>query len=208
MDIHHNTSFRSSILEDDSISSTSKAHICICSGKRSALWLIIKPSIYSFCITHFIFTSMLHFRFNLTQLLASSLFTCKCGHRLDTFGMHLVHCLFGGQQTITHDAIWDVMCALAWRSGHVVWKSGGTPLHQEFHYNPISTWPKRTRSSLPMWWLLTQHKIQWLRVSLVNQHVQLRNLAPLLRFTNIKGFMRGTTLFRWPWRCTTHLGVT
>jgi len=151
---------------------------------------------------------MLHFHFNSIQPLASSLFTCECGHGLDAFGMHLVHCLFGGQQIITYDAIWDVMCALAWKSGHVVWKSSGTPLHHEFHYNLIFTWPKRTRSSLSMWWwLLTQHKIQWLRVSLVNQHVQLRNLAPLLIFTNIKGFMRGTTLFRWPWRCTTHLGV-
>ncbi len=32
MDFHHNTSFRS-ILEDDSISLASKAHICSCLGK-------------------------------------------------------------------------------------------------------------------------------------------------------------------------------
>jgi hypothetical protein len=24
---------------------------------------------------------------------------------------------------------------------------------------------------------------------------------------SIEGFMRGTTLFRWPWRCTSHLGM-
>ncbi len=34
MDIHHNTSFRS-ILEDDSIPSTSRADICSCSSKAS-----------------------------------------------------------------------------------------------------------------------------------------------------------------------------
>ncbi len=43
MDVHHNTSFRS-ILEDDSISSTSRARICFCLGKKARLWLIVKHS--------------------------------------------------------------------------------------------------------------------------------------------------------------------
>jgi hypothetical protein len=60
MDIHHDTSFKF-ILEDDSISSTSKAHICSCSGKGVWLWLIAKPFIRLFHITHFTFTSTLHF---------------------------------------------------------------------------------------------------------------------------------------------------
>ncbi len=40
-------------------------------------------------------------------------------------------------------------------------------------------------------------------MSLFNQQVQLQNLMPLLRSSSIKGFMRGTILFPWPWRCTT-----
>ncbi len=44
-------------------------------------------------------------------------------------------------------------------------------------------------------------------MSLVNQQVQLWNLAPLLRSASIEGFMKGTILFQWPWRCTAHLGV-
>lgn len=64
MDIHHNTSFES-ILEDYSISSISSAHIRFCSNEGAGLWLIAKPSIYSFHIAHFIFTSMLHFNINL-----------------------------------------------------------------------------------------------------------------------------------------------
>ncbi len=60
MDIHHNTSFRS-ILEDDFISLTSRAHIHFCSTKGVGLWLIIKSFIHSFRITHFTFTLMLHF---------------------------------------------------------------------------------------------------------------------------------------------------
>jgi len=95
MDIHHDTSLRS-ILEDDSISLASRACICFCLGKGARLWLVVKPSIYSFCITHFIFTSALHFHLNLIQPSTSSLLTCECGHKLDAFGTHLIHCMFGG----------------------------------------------------------------------------------------------------------------
>jgi len=65
MDSHHDTSVRS-ILEDDSISSTSKARICSCLGKGAGLWLIAMLSIYSFCIAHSTFTLMLCSRLNLT----------------------------------------------------------------------------------------------------------------------------------------------
>ncbi len=41
-------------------------------------------------------------------------------------------------------------------------------------------------------------------MSLVDQQVELRNLTPLLRSGNTKGFMQGTILFQWPWRCMTH----
>jgi hypothetical protein len=44
-------------------------------------------------------------------------------------------------------------------------------------------------------------------MSLLNQLMHLQNLMSLLRSANMKGFMKGTTLFQWPWRCTTHLGV-
>jgi hypothetical protein len=33
-------------------------------------------------------------RFDLVS--AFSFFMCECGHELDTFDMHLTHCLFGG----------------------------------------------------------------------------------------------------------------
>jgi hypothetical protein len=121
MNIHHDSSFRS-ILEDDSISSTSKAHICSCSGKGAGLWLIVKPYICLFHITHFIFTFALHFCLNLIQPLASSLFTCECGHGLDTSGTHLTRCLFGGQCITTHDAIKNVLYALTQEIGHDVWR--------------------------------------------------------------------------------------
>ncbi len=95
MDIHHDTSFRS-ILKDNSISSTSRAHICFCLSKGARLWLITRPSIYSFCIAHSTFTLALHFHLNLIQPLASKFFTYECGHRLDASGTHLFHCPFGG----------------------------------------------------------------------------------------------------------------
>ncbi len=64
MDIHHDKSLKS-ILEDDSISLASRACICSCSGKGARLWLVVRPSIRSFRITHFTFTLALHFHLNL-----------------------------------------------------------------------------------------------------------------------------------------------
>jgi hypothetical protein len=121
MDIHHYTPLRS-ILEDDSISSTSKTCICSYLGEGARLWLVTKPSICLFHIAHFTFTSMLHLHFSFTQPSASSFFECKCGHRLDTFGTHLIHCPFEGQLITTHEAIWNVMYALVRKSGHAVRK--------------------------------------------------------------------------------------
>jgi hypothetical protein len=42
-----------------------------------------------------------------------------------------------------------------------------------------------------MWWLLTQHGKQWFQMSLIDQQVQLRNLAPLLKSKNIRGLYEG-----------------
>ncbi len=64
MDIHHDASFRF-ILEDDSISLASKTCIRSCSNKGIGLWLIIKSSISSFHIAHYIFTLMLYFHLSL-----------------------------------------------------------------------------------------------------------------------------------------------
>jgi hypothetical protein len=73
MNIHHDTSFNS-ILEDDSILSSSRACIHSCLGKGSRLWLVAKPPICSFSITHSTFTLVLHFVlvwFNLRHLIFS-----------------------------------------------------------------------------------------------------------------------------------------
>jgi hypothetical protein len=47
---------------------------------------------------------------------------CECGHWLDTFGMHLAHCPFRGQQIATHDAIKDVTYIFIQESEHDVWR--------------------------------------------------------------------------------------
>jgi hypothetical protein len=168
MDIHHDTSL-SSILEDDSISSSSKAHICSCWAKGARVWLLARPSIYSFHITHFIFTLVLRFCLSLIQHLMSSFFTCECGHGLDASNTHLARCPFGGLRITAHDAIRNVMYALAWKVNTLYGESNGMPSCQEFHYELISTWLERTRSSLSMWWLLTQCGKWWLRMSLIDQ---------------------------------------
>jgi hypothetical protein len=73
IDIHHNTSLKS-ILEDNSISSTFKIRIRSCLGKGAGLWLVVRPFICLFHITHFIFTSTLHFHLSLIQPLTSNIF--------------------------------------------------------------------------------------------------------------------------------------
>ncbi len=65
MDFNHDTSFRY-ILENDSISLAFRARIHFCSGKGAGLWLVAKPYIRSFCITHSTFTLALHFHLDLT----------------------------------------------------------------------------------------------------------------------------------------------
>ncbi len=95
MDIHHDTLFRF-ILQDDSISSTSRICICSCSGKGARLWLVVRSSICLFHIVNSTFTSALCFCLGLIQPLTSSLFTCECEHELDASSMHLARCPFGG----------------------------------------------------------------------------------------------------------------
>jgi len=121
MDIHHNTFFRS-ILENDSICLTSKTCIRSYLNKGARLRLITRSSTYSFCITHFIFTSTLHFCFNLIQPLTFSLLTCECGRGLNTSNTHLTHCSFEVQWITTHGTIRDIMYTFTWKNGHDIWK--------------------------------------------------------------------------------------
>jgi hypothetical protein len=120
MDIHHDTSLKF-ILEDDSISLTFRVRIHFYSAKGIKLWLVIRPCIYLFHITHYTFSLALRFHLGLIQPSTFNLFTCEFGHGLDTFGTHLVCCSFGGQRITTHDVIWDIMCAFAQKNGHVIW---------------------------------------------------------------------------------------
>jgi hypothetical protein len=64
MDTHHDTSFRV-ILDDDSISLASKAHIHSCSNKGAWLCLVVRPFITLFRIAHSTFISTMRFCFNL-----------------------------------------------------------------------------------------------------------------------------------------------
>jgi hypothetical protein len=115
MGIHHDTSVQF-ILEDDSISLTFKACIHSCLGKGVGLWLIVRPSIHLF-LAHSIFTLMLHFHFR-----TSSLLMCECRYGLNTYGTHLAHCLFKGQQIVTHDTIRYIKYAFAQENGHIAWR--------------------------------------------------------------------------------------
>ncbi len=62
---------------------------------------------------------------------------------------------------------------------------------------------ERSTILLSMWRLLTRHERRWFQVSLIDQQVQLQNLTPLLRSTNIEEHHFISML----WRCTVHLGL-
>jgi len=96
MDFHHDTSFRS-ILEDNPFLQHLKlAFVLVRTRGHDYGWLVIRPSIHPFCITHFTFTLVLRFHFGLIQPSTFNLLICEGGHGLDTFDMYLIHCPFGG----------------------------------------------------------------------------------------------------------------
>jgi hypothetical protein len=99
------------------------------------------------------------------------------------------------------------MYALAWEGGDVVWRDwwyvlvSGISLRIDLYM----TWKDQVFIADVMVIDLT-----WKTVisSVINRPIgAVANLASLLRFASIKGFMKGTILFQWPWMCTTHLSV-
>ncbi len=126
-------------MEDDFISSASRARIHSRLGKGARLWSVVMSSIHLFRITHFTFISTLCFHFGLIQPLAFSIFMCECGHELDTSSAHLAHCLFGNQRIITHMTLSEMSCMpLFERMDMLYGENGGMPLCQKFHNKPIS----------------------------------------------------------------------
>jgi hypothetical protein len=119
MDIHHDTSFKF-ILEDDSISSASRAHIRSSSCKGVGLWLVVNHLSIHFT-SHILFSPQRYVFISIWFSLRN-LLMCECEHRLDAYGTHLARYLFRGQWIITHGTIWNVMSALVRKNGHVVWK--------------------------------------------------------------------------------------
>jgi len=82
---------------------------------------------------------MLHFHLSLIQPSTFSLFTCECGHGLETSNTYITSCLFRGQWIATRDAIKRSCMSLLEKIGMLYGKNGDTPLRQEFHYKSIFT---------------------------------------------------------------------
>jgi hypothetical protein len=69
-------------------------------------------------------------------------------------------------------------------------KNDGMPLYEEFHYESISTWPEKTKSSLPMWWLLTPRKIVFLNV--INRPTSVvAKFNTIIKICKYRGFHEG-----------------
>jgi hypothetical protein len=147
---------------------------------------------------------MLCFCLSLIQPLASSLLTCERGHGLDTSGTHLACCLFGGQQITTHDAIWDITYAFAWKSGHIVWKERWHTLMLRISLRANLYMTRKDQVFIAN---VVVIDLTWEMMvsSVISRPTSVaKNLVPLLRSASIEGFMKGTTLFQWSWKCTMH----
>jgi hypothetical protein len=206
MDFHHNTSLRS-IFEDDSISSKFKACIRSCSSMGAMIWLVVKPSIHSFHITHHTFTLVLHFHLGLIQPMASNLLMCECGHWLDAFDMHLTHCPFGGQRITTHDTIWDVMYVFAWESGHVVRKKWWytITLRISLQTNIYMTWKDQVFvANVVVTYLMQEMVALNVIIQPASATTELNAIVKICKYRRLHEI---TILFRWPWSCMAHPGV-
>jgi hypothetical protein len=104
--------------------------------------------------------------------------------------MHLAHCPFKGEQITTHNAIQNVMYALTRKNGHAIWRERWYALTWRVSLQPISTWPEKTKSSLPMWWLLTPRKIVFLNV--INRPTSVvAKFNTIIKICKYRGFHEG-----------------
>jgi hypothetical protein len=122
--------------------------------------------------------------------------------------MHLACCSFGRQQIATHDAIQDIMYALVCKSGHAVWREWWYALTSRVSLQ-VDFYMTRENQVFIVDVVVTDPTWEMVASSVINQLVSVA--MKLNAITKIRkyreGFMRGTTLFQWPWRCMTHLGV-
>jgi hypothetical protein len=98
------------------------------------------------------------------------------------------------------------MYALVWEGGHVVWKKQWYALMSRISLwtNFYITWEDHVFIANAVVTNLTRKKLV---SNVINQPT-----GAIIEFNaiikiQIKCFMKGTTLFRWPWKCMPHLGV-
>jgi hypothetical protein len=132
---------------------------------------------------------------------------CKCGRGLDASSTHLTCCSFKGQHITTHDVITNMMYAFIRKSEHIVLRewwyafTSGVSLEVNVYMNCEDQVFVTNVVVTDVTW-------ETMVASVINRPVGVvTKLAPLLRSASIESFMRGITLFQWPWRCTTHPNV-
>jgi hypothetical protein len=100
------------------------------------------------------------------------------------------------------------MYAFAWESGHTVWKEcwytimSRVSLQANFYMTrEDQIFVTNVVVVNPTWEMVASTFIS----QLVNVATKLNVIAKIYKYK--KGFMKGTTLFQWPWRCTTCMCV-
>jgi len=89
-----------------------RAHIRSYVSPIARAWLLAHPS-----------TSSAHFLPTLCICLGISHRTiphfswCQCDHTINDLGIHLLHCLCGGEDTTIHDTFWNTIATIMLESG-------------------------------------------------------------------------------------------
>ncbi len=75
-------------------------------------WLSTRPSIFFFHMVSNDFSTALCIRLCLSHLLILGVSHCICSQPLDPMGIHLFHCIHGGEKMVSHDVVRDVFTAI------------------------------------------------------------------------------------------------
>jgi hypothetical protein len=104
-----------SLLVDTPLDIT-QAHLHSCVGPRASVWLLVRPTTPSFCLSkaHFFITLCIHL--GLSHLIVAHLSWCQCGHTNDDLGIHLLWCPCGNECKTIHDTFQDIIATIVLES--------------------------------------------------------------------------------------------
>jgi hypothetical protein len=98
-------------------------HLRLCANQNAKAWLLTRPIILFFHLLSNVFSTSLHAKLSLSHPLVLGVSHYICSQPLDPMGIHLLHCVHGGERMALHDVVWNVFMAIVKDVGfHVSWE--------------------------------------------------------------------------------------